>query len=160
MNLYKLNEILPLINDKKSCLEHKCQTILVPLPPNHIGKPKRNIKRILEESSNEITKKLNGFLLAIGKIHLLSHVGQTFQDEPTLWLPVRLNFVLFQPERGRRVPCLIHNRFNASFIRDTIPPVYHNFIFKLGQSVLLEIIQCDVVNNILDIKTTLVKFDV
>ncbi|CAF0778267.1 unnamed protein product [Rotaria sp. Silwood1] len=169
MNLYKLNDILPHINDKNSCLEYKCQTILVPLPPSQIGKPKTNIKRILEESSNEITKKLNGFLLAIGKIHLLSDVGQTFQDEPTLWVPVRLNFVIFVPERGRRVraivsklgkkhiACLIHSRFNASFHRDTIPPVYHNFIFKLGQPVLLEIIECDVVDKILDIKTTLVE---
>jgi hypothetical protein len=53
--------------------------------------------------------------------------------------------------------CLIHSRFNASFHRDTIPPVYHNFIFKLGQPVLLEIIECDVVEKILDIKTTLVE---
>jgi hypothetical protein len=57
MNLYKLNEVLPLVNDKDSCLEHKCQTILVPLPPNQIGKTKSGIKRILEESSNEIAKK-------------------------------------------------------------------------------------------------------
>ncbi|CAF4903554.1 unnamed protein product, partial [Rotaria socialis] len=60
--------------------------VLVPVPPSQIGKVKSSIKRILEESSNEITKKLNGFLLAIGKIHLLSNVGQTFQDEPTLWV--------------------------------------------------------------------------
>ncbi len=50
---------------------------------------------------------MNGFLLAIGKIHLLSDVGQTFQDEPTLWVPVKLNFVLFIPERGRRVRAII-----------------------------------------------------
>jgi len=50
---------------------------------------------------------LNGFLLAIGKIHLLSDVGQTFQDEPTLWVPVKLNFVLFIPERGIRVRAII-----------------------------------------------------
>lgn len=136
--------------------------------------------------------RLNGFLLAIGKIHLLSNVGQTFQDEPTLWVPIKMSFVLFVPERGRRVraivsklgkkhigknfflyqelfcmfafffllnilACLIHSRFNASFHRDTIPPVYHNFVFKLGQSVVLEIIECDVVDKILDIKTTLVE---
>ena len=57
MNLYKLNDILPLVNDKNSCLEHKRQTLLVPLPPNQIGKTKAGIKRILEESSNEIAKK-------------------------------------------------------------------------------------------------------
>lgn len=57
MNLYKINDILPLIDDKESCLEHKCQKILVPLPPSQIGKVKSSIKRILEESSNEITKK-------------------------------------------------------------------------------------------------------
>ncbi len=57
MNLYKLNEVLPLVNDKDSCLEHKRQTILVPLPPNQIGKSKSGIKRILEESSTEIAKK-------------------------------------------------------------------------------------------------------
>jgi len=57
MNLYKLNEVLPLVNDKDSCLEYKHQTILVPLPPNQIGKTKSGIKRILEESSNEIAKK-------------------------------------------------------------------------------------------------------
>ena len=51
--------------------------------------------------------RLNGFLLAIGKIQLLSDVGQTFQDEPTLWMPVKLNFVLFVPERGRRVRAII-----------------------------------------------------
>lgn len=138
-------------------------------------------------------RRLNGFLLAIGKIHLLSDVGQTFQDEPTLWIPIKLNFILFVPERGRRVraiisklgkkhigknkhtfsphvfisilfffvslclACLIHSRFNASFHRDTIPPVYHNFIFKLGQTVLLEILECDVVEKILDIKSTLVE---
>ena len=130
--------------------------------------------------------RLNGFLLAIGKIHLLSDVGQTFQDEPTLWVPIKLNFILFVPERGRRVraiisklgkkhigktadflfplpsinlflACLIHSRFNASFHRDTIPPVYHNFIFKLGQPVVLEILECDVVEKILDIKTILVE---
>jgi hypothetical protein len=57
MNFYKINEVLPLVNDKDSCLEHKRQTILVPLPPNQIGKTKLGIKRILEESSNEIAKK-------------------------------------------------------------------------------------------------------
>jgi hypothetical protein len=57
MNLYKLNDVLPLVNDKDSCLEHKRQTILVPLPPNQIGKTKSGIKKILEESSNEIAKK-------------------------------------------------------------------------------------------------------
>lgn len=57
MNLYKLNDVLPLISDKDSCLEYKCQKILIPLPPSQIGKSKSNIKRILEESSNEITKK-------------------------------------------------------------------------------------------------------
>jgi hypothetical protein len=51
--------------------------------------------------------RLNGFLLAIGKIHLLSDVGQTFQDEPTLWVQIKLNFVLFVPERGRRVRAII-----------------------------------------------------
>lgn len=51
--------------------------------------------------------RLNGFLLAIGKIHLLSDVGQTFQDEPTLWVPIKLNFILFVPERGRRVRAMI-----------------------------------------------------
>ncbi|CAF1368167.1 unnamed protein product [Adineta ricciae] len=169
MNFYKLNEVLPLVKDRDSCLEHRSQKILVPLPPSQIGKSKAGIKKILEESSNEIAKKLNGFLLAIGKIQLLSDVGQTFQDEPTLWMPVKLNFVLFVPERGRRVraiisklgkkhiACLIHSRFNASFHRDTIPPIYHNFIFKLGQPVVLEIIECDVVDKILDIKTTLVE---
>lgn len=130
--------------------------------------------------------RLNGFLLAIGKIHFLSEVGQTFQDEPTIWMPVRLNFVLFVPERGRRVraivsklgkkhigkhllvgrsslfrmfssACLIHSRFNASFHRDTIPPVYQNFVFKLGQQVVLEIQDCDVVDRIIDIKSTLVE---
>ena len=98
-----------------------------------------------------------------------------------------MNFVLFTPERGRRVratisklgkkhigksspvvchsilfysshlACLIHQRFNASFHRDTIPPVYHNFVFKLGQPVLLDILECDVIEKILDIKTTLVE---
>ena len=57
MNLLKLNDILPLVNEKDSCLEHKRQKILVPLPPNQIGKTKAGIKRILEESSNEIAKK-------------------------------------------------------------------------------------------------------
>ena len=51
--------------------------------------------------------RLNGFLLAIGKIDLLSDVGQTFQDEPTLWVPIKLNFVLFVPERGRRVHAVV-----------------------------------------------------
>ncbi|CAF0783995.1 unnamed protein product [Adineta steineri] len=169
MNLFKLSDVLPLVKDKDSCLEYKRQTILVPLPPNQIGKSKSGIKRILEESSNELAKKLNGFLLAIGKIHLLSDVGQTYQDEPTLWVPIKLNFILFVPEKGRRVhaiisklgkkhiACLIHSRFNASFHRDTIPPIYHNFVFKLGQPVVLEIIECDVVDKILDIKTTLIE---
>jgi hypothetical protein len=57
MNLCKINEVLPLVNDKDSCLEHKRQTILVPLPPSQLGKTKSGIKRILEESSNEIAKK-------------------------------------------------------------------------------------------------------
>jgi hypothetical protein len=57
MNLCKINEVLPLVNDKDSCLEHKCKTILVPLPPNQIGKTKSGIKRMLEENSNEIAKK-------------------------------------------------------------------------------------------------------
>ena len=35
--------------------------------------------------------------------------------------------------------------------------MYHNLVFKLGQSVLLEIIECDVVEKILDIKTTLIE---
>ena len=57
MNLCKINEVLPLVNDKDSCLEHKCKTILVPLPPNQIGKTKSGIKRMLEENSSEIAKK-------------------------------------------------------------------------------------------------------
>lgn len=57
MNLYKISEVLPLVQDKDSCLEHKRQTILVPLPPSQVGKTKSGIKRILEESSNEIAKK-------------------------------------------------------------------------------------------------------
>ena len=57
MNLFKLNDILPLVTDRDSCLEHKCKTMLVPLPPSQIGKSKSGIKRILEESSNEIAKK-------------------------------------------------------------------------------------------------------
>ncbi|UJR37467.1 hypothetical protein I4U23_030170 [Adineta vaga] len=171
MNLYKLNDVLPLVNDKHSCLEHRSQKILLPLPPSQLGKSKTGIKKILEESSNELAKKLNGFLLAIGKIHFLSNTAQTFQDNPTLWIPVKLNFVLFVPERGHRVraivsklgkkhiACLIHSRFNASFHRETIPPLYQNFVFKLGQSVILEIIECDVVDKILDIKTTLVEIN-
>lgn len=57
MNLLKVNDILPLVNDRDSCLEHRRQRILVPLPPNQIGKTKTGIKKILEESSNEIAKK-------------------------------------------------------------------------------------------------------
>lgn len=57
MNLLKLNDVLPLVNERDSCLEHKRQKILVPLPPNQIGKSKTGVKRILEESSNEIAKK-------------------------------------------------------------------------------------------------------
>jgi len=57
MNLLKINDVLPLVKNKDSCLEHRRQTILVPLPPNQIGKTKTGIKKILEESSNEIAKK-------------------------------------------------------------------------------------------------------
>lgn len=57
MNLFKINDILPLVRDRDSCLEHKCKTMLVPLPPSQISKSKSGIKRILEESSNEIAKR-------------------------------------------------------------------------------------------------------
>lgn len=57
MNLYKLSEVLPWVTAENSCLEHRCQKLLLPLPPSQIGKKKAGIKRILEESSNEIAKK-------------------------------------------------------------------------------------------------------
>ena len=37
----------------------------------------------------------------------MSDVGQTFQDEPTLWVPIRLNFILFVPKPGRRVRAIV-----------------------------------------------------
>ena len=57
MNLHKINEVLPLVDDKNSCLEHRYETILAPLPPKQIGKTKSSIKRMLEESSHEISKR-------------------------------------------------------------------------------------------------------
>ena len=57
MNLLKFSDILPLVKDRNSCLEHKCKTMLVALPPNQIGKGKTGIKQVLEESSNEIARK-------------------------------------------------------------------------------------------------------
>ena len=57
MNLFKINEILPLVKDPQSCLEHQRKKMLVPLPPSQIGKGKNGIKRMLEESSNEIARK-------------------------------------------------------------------------------------------------------
>jgi hypothetical protein len=57
MNLYKLSDILPQVKDRDSCLEHKRKTMLVPLPPNQIGKGTNGIKRMLQESSNELARK-------------------------------------------------------------------------------------------------------
>ena len=73
--------------------------------------------------------RLNGFLLAIGKIHLLSDIGQTFQDEPTLWIPIKLNFVLFVPERGRRVRAIISKLGKKHIGKDFIRKKTNSFFY-------------------------------
>jgi len=168
MDLCKLNDVLPLVKDSYSCLQHTRKTILIPLPPSHMNKVRLGIKQALNA---DIAKKLNGFLLGFGKIRILSHSGSTYQDESTIWVPVQLDFVLFIPENGkqvrakvqklgiRHIACLIHNRFNAQFRRDTIPSEYENFSFKVGQHVLLEINDFEVIDKILDIKSTLIEID-
>lgn len=57
--------------------------------------------------SSSVVFRLNGYLLSIGKIQLLSKMAQTYQDEPNLWIPVRMNIILFVPERARRVQATI-----------------------------------------------------